>query len=67
MYPLLLRLEKGARPGPVPGLCPGPPTEVLRPDRAGPGRTGPVPRQFQAMAAAVARLPGFAPEKEETP
>ena len=22
---------------------------------------------FQAMAAAVARLPGFAPEKEETP
>ena len=38
--------KRGGSSRPGSGTLPWPPTEVLRPDRAGPGRTGPVPRQF---------------------
>ena len=68
VYPLLLRLEKG-------GLIQarfrdsalGPRRKYYALTEQGREELAQFHASFQAMAAAVARLPGFAPEKEETP
>ena len=67
MYPLLLRLEKGGSSRPGSGTLPWAPDGVLRLTEQGREELAQFHASFQAMAAAVARLPGFAPEKEETP
>ena len=68
VYPLLLRLEKG-------GLIQarfrdsalGPRRKYYALTEQGREELAQFHASFQAMAAAVAQLPGFAPEKEETP
>ena len=67
VYPSFCGWKRGAHPGPVPGLCPGPRRKYYALTEQGREELAQFHASFQAMAAAVARLPGFAPEKEETP
>ena len=59
--------KRGAHPGRFRDSALGPRRKYYALTEQGREELAQFHASFQAMAAAVARLPGFAPEKEETP